>query len=153
MKILTLIYALLLISACSNNDNFDGGNEILSCPASIMTPYHEVIVATSDVFPERIAIEVEGEVKYDECLDQAVIPPPPIVRGERTKEGLTILIRHFGAYEQLPEDVSFRVFDRTNCDPDILYFEAAKVPLEFQEVYPNGPKCGSNRFAVSTIAK
>jgi hypothetical protein len=116
-------------------------------------PYHEVEIETGDVLPNKIAIEVEGEIKYDECLEQDVIPPPPIVHGERRKIGLAVVVEHFGAYEQLPEDVSFRVYDRTNCSADVLYFEASNVPLEFQKVYPNGPKCGSNTFAKTSVTK
>ncbi len=151
MKRLILFTSTLVVIAC--NDNSGPGNEKLSCPPSIYVPHHEVDIETEDVLPEKIAIEIEDEVKYDECLEQAVIPPPPIVHGERRRTGLAVVVQHYGAYEHLPEDVSFKIYDRKDCNVDTLFFEVSNVSLDFQKVYPNGPKCGSNTVAKTKVTK
>lgn len=149
-----LILPFILFTACdSNNDNSGTGNEKLSCPASALVPYHEVLIQTDEDLPKKIAIEVDDELKYDECLEQAVIPPPPIVHGARSKSGLAVVVQHYGAYEQLPKTVSFRVYDRKDCINTDLYFQAFNIPLEFKKEYPNGPQCGSNTLAKTSVLK
>ncbi len=153
MKKLALFLSLFVITACnSNNNNPDPGK--FSCLGVVYIPYHRIDIETEEVLPDKIAIEIEGEIKYDECLEQAVIPPPPIVHGERRKIGLAVVVQHFGAYKELPEDISFRVFDRKDCSAaEELFFEASNVPLEFEKVYPAGVECGSNTFAKATVVK
>lgn len=150
MKNILFFLSLIFFTSCNNSNNLaDTG----SCPAALVPTYHSVnLEAETTPVPEYISIELEGELKYDECLENPVISPPPVVRGIRSDSGIEIKVQHFGAYEELPESTSFLVIDRGNCEEeDSIFYEASNVPLEFHRKYPNGVKCGSQTFAESTV--
>lgn len=142
-----------IVGCNSSNDNSDDGNGKLSCPSALLVPYHKVNILTDELVPEKIAIFLEGEEKYNECLDQTVIPPPPIVTGQRNKDGLSVTVQHFGAYNELPETVSFEVYNVGDCSGGTKFYEAVALPLEFQKVHPHGPECGSNTTAEISVSK
>ena len=88
---------------------------------------------------------LEGQLKFDECQTQPILPPPPIVRAVKQNGEISIVVQHFGAYKTLPSEVSFEILDRRDCSvAPVSYFKGDKIPLAFKTEYPNGKSCGSN---------
>lgn len=122
-----------------------GEDKATICPGLIHIPYHQVNIGTYREIPGKLAVVLEGELKYDECLEQASLPPPPIVGLRRVNDSELILkVLHFGAYSILPKDISFEIMDRGDClGSQKVFYSVKKLPLEFLTEYPDGPKCGS----------
>lgn len=153
-SILSLTAALMALNACGKDGGkSDSNNQEFGCPAAFTVPYHKVNIETEDALPNKIAIEMDGDIKYDECLEENVILPPPIVKAERYELGVSVVVQHFGAFEVLPESITFKILDRGSCSTNDIFFQATNTPLEFQNVYPNGPNCGVKTFAETTIRK
>lgn len=126
-----------------------------TCPAAVYPTQHRVTVRTTDQIPGKLALKVDGVLKYDECLaDPTIVPPAPAAYVTKKDGAFEVTVMHLDAYPTLPADISFEVIDRKNCvDPEVSFFSANQVPLEFKTEYPNGPKCGKNVHAKAEITK
>ncbi len=126
-----------------------------TCPSAAYPIYHRMNIRTTEPLPEKFSVNVDGVLKYDECLEQPVITPPaPAVFVRRRSGALEVIVQHLDAYPTFPIDVSFEVLDRKDCVVQaVTFFAAAQVPLTFRTEYPNGVKCGGNTFAKVDLDK
>lgn len=154
-----LISCSILVSSCGigekNSDDPIKTENPQVCPSIIYPIHHTINIQTTERLPEKVAVTVDGVLKYDNCLERPeIVPPAPAVFVRKQNNELEIVVRHLDAYPALPSEVSFEVFDRKNCvAPATLFFAANKVPLVFKTEYLYGVKCGGNTFASVNLKK
>lgn len=123
------------------------------CPGSVQVHFHDINIQFSSAPPPKLALILEGEEEYNDC--KAVGEKPPIVTMERfASNQIGILVQHFGAYPELPRDVSFKLMNLGNCSvAPTEFMNVVKVPLEFVTSFPNGEKCGPRYTARLRLVK
>lgn len=153
-KPLWVALAVSLLSAGCAPSGKDG-NSTTACPAAVWPTFHEAFIETRGAIPDKVAVILDGKLKYNECVIRPMaqaapsdMNEPPIVTVQREKGGLRVLVRHFGAYRELPQDFDFEVQDLIGCArAGKVFFAASNVALDFKKDYPNGPQCGSRTYA------
>ena len=149
MRTLLISLFCLALVACGS-ENSPSGDDIGSddsdiCPASAYMPFHQMNLFVLDPIPARVAVWLNGTLKYDECQSEPTLTPPaPAVTVRRLPGELDVHVLHMDAYPALPSEVTYEIMDRRDCLlPPIRFFYAERVPLEFKRTFPDGPKCGS----------
>jgi hypothetical protein len=143
-----------MLSACAPPGSSTVGTASRLYCSDIHVDYHEVLVHTTEPLPAKVAVMVEGQLKYDMCLVQPVIMPPPLVSSTEQPGAIVVLVRHLGAYKKLPTEISFEILDRGDCTkPAVSFFKADNVPLEFKTEYPKGKACGASLAARVDLTK
>jgi hypothetical protein len=125
-----------------------------ACPGAAHIPFHEITIHFGNPPPAKLALVLEGERKVDECRRPA--EAPPIVKLERRSGyAMVVTVQHFGAYQELPRDVSFRLLDLGDCsEPEGKEVLAvSRLPLVFETDFPNGPKCAGRTYARVQLIK
>lgn len=122
-----------------------------SCPPYIPVDFHVISFSSTKPIPEKIAIEIDGVMKGNDCAE--VAKSPPLVSYPRpTPNMLSIRVEHFSAYPALPADVSFRIIDLGDCKvPPVDFFKSGKLPLKFVQSYPSGKQCKERNEAYITV--
>jgi hypothetical protein len=145
MKYLRL-YAILVLVGCGTEVKTLGKKPTekepkASCPPALLVPFHEMMVQFTSAPPPKLALVLEGVEEFNEC--KTLIEQPPVVTLERfNNNSVGILVQHFGAYPELPRDVSFRLLDLGDCKvAPVQLLAVDKAPLPFTVEYPYGPKC------------
>lgn len=144
----TLALVALALAACGSDANKAKSNVV--CPSNIKQTYHELILQSKKVIPNKISIVIDGYEMHDECVISigGVIKGAPELLVVREKKTLRMKLIHNKGFRVLPQDTSVEIFDRGNCQGKALNFYAAsKIPLSFKTEYPDGPACGAQTHA------
>ena len=148
-----LIAGAILLMSCSPSDFLksvglaedDDTVTPQSCTFALVPDFHLMNLKTSIATPEKMAVIVDGQLKYDECLEHPVITPAPFVYLLRLDGAIEVLVQHYGAYPVLPTSESYELLDRGDClDNPKRFFVANRVPLKFKKTnYEKRDECGS----------
>ena len=122
--------------------------ESFGCTAVLLMPYYELNLTTSRAIPAKVAIVLDGVLKYDECLSEPVVDKYPVAVPQRQDGKLKTLVRFLST--PFPTSVDYTVLDRGDCSANPTEFYTAKdIHLEF--VNPpydaNHPECGGKTYA------
>ncbi len=149
MKLAGHLLLVLSLFGCSPaRPNKDGVVQAQGCPGAIYPPYHSVTVHTTIPVPAKLAVTLEGVLKFDQCLQPPEILPAPVVRASQSVDAVTVVVGHWGGYASLPTEMSFEILDRGDCTAaPISFYRADRIPLNFIVDYPNGKACGGNTSA------
>src|SRR6187399_2714908 len=103
-----LIAGTILLASCSG----DNGVTPQACTFAMVPDFHLMTLKTSMATPERMAVIVDGQLKYDECLEHPVLDQAPTVYLLRVEGAVEVLVQHHGAYSVLPTKASYKLLDR-----------------------------------------
>lgn len=164
MKKFLMLPACVLLAACGTAPkDVSGGKPFKpkeqpqkgACSAPATTDLQEFTIQFTAPPPERIAVDVNGERKYDEC--KAPAEKPPLAKLRRGPDNsLVLTIEHWGAFETLPRETSFTIYNLEKCDaraePKTL-FTANRQVVDFHPEYPNGANCPARQAARLSLLK
>jgi hypothetical protein len=145
------IVGAILLTSCSASEVLRGvgleeDDEVTpqSCPLAAVPNYHSIKLITSIAIPAKLAVILDGQLKYDECLEKRVILPAPIVDLYRSVGAVSVQVRHFDGYSGFPANVSYELLDRGDCTGNpISFYVANQIPLVFKKInYDVRPECG-----------
>ncbi len=160
MKIQNVSYSILvslftlLFAACAppGKGESQPGHKTRVCPMDLRVPYHRVNVHTSEPIPKKVAVMVEGVLKYDECLRQPVINDPPITEVARKPGIVSVIVMHLAPIKVLPTSITFEILDRGNCKTaPATYYKGMSIPLVFTNENPDG--CGATLSATVDVIR
>lgn len=139
-----LIAGALLLTSCSPHDLLKGVGIAddddrvtpYSCPLSYHPNSHVMKLTAALAIPEKMAVIHDGELKYDECLEEPIVSPKPVVYVSRYKNNkIEVVALHYGAYKEFPATASYEILDRGDCTGNpISFFVANQVPLNFKKI-------------------
>ena len=138
-----LISILVFGCGSASSDPVTKKDSPQACPSALPDNYHLVSIHAQEAFPQKIAVRLDGVLKFDECLEQPILTPPtPVVTASRQNTELKVKIRHNSAYKELPKTLDLEILDRADCLTQAKEFYSVKnVALAFQKNYPYGTQC------------
>lgn len=117
------------------------------CPGGKLDNLHEVSLRMKAAPPPRIAFEIDGKREIDECKKLPEEPPEVSVDRKAGNE-LLVKVLHLNFFRELPKDISFKLISLNDCaGPEKTIYEAARIPLEFKDDFPNGVACPGRAYA------
>jgi len=141
-KVILACASLLLLNGCGTEaKNF--------CPGGVCKPeldrqrreqcapgngsFHEVTVRLSNAVPNNIAVDVNGERRFDDC--NSPVQKAPFVSVQRASGNrLVVRVEHAGAFPVLPTAVSLNIINLQACVARAVpapIFTANDIPLTF----------------------
>lgn len=141
------VIALSLLAVACGSETPDGpeigDDPSNACPLSARLMSHNVTLHANKALPGKLAIILDGQMKYDECLDEPVIGNPrPIVEARKKPMLLEMRVIHGGAYPSLPERFDLQVLDRKDCAQlSEVFYQVGAATINWVQSFPNGPSC------------
>lgn len=118
-----------------------------SCSPRVPDPFHELRLRFGRALPAKLAVEVDGARKRDDCGTVRDQLPEVAVLREGVGQVL-VRVEHGDFFRSPPREIQVRIFGREQCDlPEQLAFDGPRHPLFFQEEFPNGRKCPGHQVA------
>jgi hypothetical protein len=115
------------------------------CPSDARAPTEEISLLFSGAVPARIAVDVEGERRYSECVAAPV--KNPVVQADRYADHRLVLnIQHFDFSR--PKTLAYAVKELVDCgekENDIVPLNV--IPISHVTEYPDGTKCAGQPVA------
>lgn len=118
------------------------------CPLQPRAPYQEVTVLLQNSVPGRVAFDLEGKRRVNEC--NPVKDEEPVIRYERRGAKRVIFVMHYRqAGRDLPSMLTFSLKRQVDCQTGAEEeLAAAKdMPITFETTYPDGKHCASQAVA------
>jgi hypothetical protein len=141
-KLFLALSAFLLVACgteaknlCPNNDCRTEKQKREQCSAQAGGNFHEITLKLKSALPGNLAVDVNGERRYDDCTTPA--QKAPFVSVQRAA-GNRVIVRvdHGGAFPTLPASVSVSVINLQACEPRMgpePIFTANDIALTFSK--------------------
>ena len=97
--------------------------------------FHELTVKLNAAPPVNMAVEINGERRFDECTSAA--QKAPFVSVQRASGNrLIVRVDHAGAFATLPNSMAIKVINQQNCETrvaPVTVFTADAIGLSFSK--------------------